>query len=274
MKKEVYKKIMQKIKISKVKKEEIFSKIMEEKLEKKRHLKLVFITTCLLVFLILGSLGLVYAEEIKNTFNTIKIFHSSSKETIITSNVIVEINYEADIPEAQPILAEERQNGKKNNEYTFQELEDLLEIKLLKSEYYKKEKLEQYFTEKVDNKISRASFDLENFTNAKEIKKGKIEDLEDRYTMSFSLTTKYASTDIKENSKEVWSGYREDTYYIQALDTSAYIFKRNIENTILDDWSVRFDYENIHYTFWLHMYNKEEKEKTETMVKILESLHL
>ncbi len=274
-----YQEFYDEIQISEERKEKIYENIMESKKQKKVYLKPIFITVVLIVFIALGSLGLVYAEEIKNAFNTIRIFHSNkdnSRVTTIKSNAIAEINYEADIPEADVVVEEERIKGIKNKEYTIQELEELLGIKLLKSEYYKKEKLEQYYTEKVDNKISRASFLLENFTNAKYFKKGKLEDKEDVYTMSISFVTKYCPAHEQEIDMEITGEYREDVYYIDALDTTVYIMKLGLEDNVwgTGNWIVRFDYHNIHYKIEAHMYNKNEEEKTNALATILNSLHL
>lgn len=278
MKQENYKKTMQKINLSSSKKEEIYENIIKNG-NKKNHFKPVLIATVVCIFVLLGTLGFVYAEEIKNAFNTIRIFHSNkenSRVTTIKSSAIAEINYEADIPEAKVVLESEREKGIKNKEYTIQELEELLGIKLLKSEYYKKEKLEQYYTEKVDNKISRASFLLENFTNAKYFKKGKLEDKEDVYTMSISFVTKYCSTHEQEKIVEITGAYREDTYYIKALDTTAYILKHTLEDNLwgTGNWIVCFDYQNIRYSMRVQWYNKNEEEKTSALATILNSLYL
>lgn len=267
MKKETYKKVMNKIKLPGERKEEIYENIMSKQ-RKMSYLKPIFITSIISLVVLVGALGTVYAEEIKEAINTIfikKVHNEENHTTKLEGNILAEINYDANIPEANPKTLDERRKGNLNQYFTYEELETKLGIPLLKSEYFKRKNLYQELTEKEDGKITRASFNIENFMDTKERVDGN-------HMFSFYLKTKYLQN--QDNSLFSVSGrVTDEQYHISSLDTMAYIFK--FHDGYRDQmWKVFVIYQNIIYQFEFNFIRKESNEMWEETIRILESLYL
>ncbi len=256
---------MQKINLSSSKKAEIYEYIIKNA-NKKNHFKPVLFATIICIFILLGTLATVYAEEIKDTIvniftsNVTRKIDKEKKKTEFYSNSIVKINYDADIPETE-------QYDTKNPTYTYQELETKLGIPFLKSDFIGLEEISISYVKKQEGKIAEARFSVANYKNG--------ERPVERCWISFSLLTKYADQDLLKKSRHRAQGNFENAeYYIHSLNTMAYIIKSDNVFTAI------FDYKGVQYTLRFQnrqMYETLEDEIKETYEKgiaILDSLYL
>lgn len=264
------KEVFNNIKLSDSRSNEIMTEILDSK--KKSFILKPIIISCFAIMICM--FGIVYAEEIVNTFNTFRFMMNDKKGALdMYSDAIAEIDYDADIPEAERESANDKKNGKYNNYYSYEDLEGLLKIKLLKSSYFGNNLLHQRTTKKVNNKIAAASFGIENFTNSNLNSQTNLpEDWQIEYfNMSFSFKTKFATEDIKENySYSFYKGEgNTEEYYIENLKTSALlIFSNHSKHCI-----VKFDYDNVSYFFDLSFFGNWDPDSTHFRVEeILENL--
>lgn len=259
MRKETYKKVMNKIKLPLEKKEEIYKNILERESKKKSYFKPIFVTTVVFVLMLLGSLGFAYAEEIEIMFNTMtKNQNKEKKKTEFNSSAVVEVNYDANISEMQ-------YDYRKNPFYTYDELETIFGIPFLKSDYFGLENLYPLYVRKKKNKIAEVSFSIDNY-NLLEYR--KLED--DNYHLTMSFITKYA--DQKKNQFLVQGPHEDTEYYIEALKTKVYI-ANNLAP--IQTRFILFDYCGVHYNLYLRFsITKSKQEADEETIRILESLYL
>lgn len=261
MKKETYKKAMNKIKLPEERKEEIYNSVLNKQKQKKRqYFKPVFITTISAFVIPIGTLGTVYAEEIKIMFNSMtKVQNKEKKKTEFNSSAVAEVNYNANISEMQ-------YDYRNNPFYTYDELETIFGIPFLKSDYFGLENLYPLYVRKKRNNISEVSFSIDNY-NLLEYR--KLED--DNFSLTISFITKYA--DKRKTNQFSVQGTHEDTeYYIEALKTKAYI-SSNLET--IQTRYILLDYYGVHYNLYLRFsINKTKQEADEETIQILESLYL
>lgn len=263
------KEVFNKIKISDSRSNEIMTEILDSK--KKSFILKPIIISCFAIMICM--IGIVYAEEIVSTFNTFRFKMNDKKGALdMYSDAIAEIDYDANIPEAERESLDK--NGKYNNYYSYEDLEGLLKIKLLKSSYFGNNLLHQRTTKKVNNKIAAASFGIENFTNSNLNSQTNLPDdwKIEFFNMSFSFKTKFATEDIKENySYSFFTGGDSQTeeYYIKNLKTSALLIFTNHSKHCI----VKFDYDNISYFFDLSFFGNWDSDSTHFRVEeILETL--
>lgn len=268
-----YKKVMKKIKLSQEKKDEIYEKILNKQV-KKNYFNPIVIAIVICLVTVFGTLGTVYAEEIKNAINTIlmkRTYNEEKHATKLESNGLAIINYNANIPEVESKTKEEISKGIVNEYYSYEELEKLLEIKLLKSDYFKNNMLYQNHTKKENGKISEAGFSIKNFTDVKG-------DLDNVYSMGIYIKTKYAPEEIQNLPYyEISGSFLEEEYFIKSLNTNAYIFKTDCSNSsscFVQTWQIKFVYENICYSFKFQFINETTEFIRSEIFNILESLYL
>ena len=154
-----------------------------------------------------------------------------------------------------------------NNYYKYNEIEDLLGIKILKNKQFKNNLIHQKYTDKIDGKISSAGFDITNLMNIdyKNIDHTKKYEY---HHLTFGFKTKY-STD------ECWESWHSgdkskfDEYYIKTLDTYAIAINKGNGHYIY-----KFDYDdiayNLHFMF-LPQRNWTEEQKEQRIEEIIES---
>lgn len=229
--------------------EKLDQKVLDKTINKKKtinYLKPVLISCAVII---VSIMGIVYADDIIKTFNTLRYnYNKEANRTEIHSDAIAEINYDADIPETERGKFDELELGN----YTYEELEKLLGIKLLKSKLFKNNTIHQYITRKVDNKISSASFGISNLMNYDFKSKYNLPDdwHDEIFEMTFSFKTKYYEKELTNsalNDTKFWiSGYPEtEEYYIKNLNTSALIIIFGFGKNCI----IQFDYDNISYYF-------------------------
>ncbi len=254
-----YKSFLNKVDISKEKSEEIYNNILIKGKKHKNNQKLLFI--CISIFfVIVGSLSIVYAKDIKNFVQGLTKAQFKNNKVGLTSDVRSKINYDADIPEATVKSVIDQENGNLNNSYSYEQLEQLLGIKLLKSEYFGDKSLYQFMTSKKDGKIAQAIFEINNFVKTES----------EFYNFSINLYTPYLE---KENNEIVRSsGSQIEEHYVSSLDTTAYIFRPIPENVSGGFWYAYLLYDDVYYSFMFHFAHRDLNSMKEETFKILESL--
>lgn len=131
----------------------------------------------------------------------------------VKSNALAVVNYDADIPEYDG-----DSNDSLKYQYSFEELENMLGIKILQSEYYKKDFINQGYTEKNNGKLARATFYMNDITSESNSKDGKI-----ICDMTISFMTKYN----KEKEMQFVTGFGQGgakrEFFIEKLKTTAFV---------------------------------------------------
>ncbi len=260
---EKYKETFDKINISDDKSKKVYNSILK-KTGKFSLLRPVFIS--IIIILCIVGIGAVYAKDISSALNSFIITKKHDEKGNIRiethSSARPEINYDANLPEVE---IKDANDILTHNQYSFEELEDLLNIKILRSKFFKNDKLVQIETKKVDNKIAYTSFGLQNFTNV------KVE--EGQYGMAFCIITKYATEEIEKSKKSSFGEKnRTELYYIKSIGTEALIIKGVLPESKVQEWRIEFDYSEIHYSFDLMFVGLEPEEMEIKTIEILESL--
>lgn len=172
----------------------------------------------------------------------------------VKSNALAVVNYDADIPEYDG-----DSNDSLKYQYSFEELENMLGIKILQSEYYKKDFINQGYTEKNNGKLARATFYMNDITSESNSKDGKI-----ICDMTISFMTKYN----KEKEMQFVTGFGQGgakrEFFIEKLKTTAFVVQFwPEENAYVKYCYIYFNYENISYQFkmFIHGGNFEEQVK-------------
>ncbi len=269
MLKKEYKNMMDKIQLSERKKEEIYMNTIENlsKKNKKHYFKPILITSIICLCAIIGTLGTVYAEELKETIQKIFIKRTHDEEknyTKLETDDLAGINCDADIPEYNPQSSDEM--GKGIN-YSYAEIENLLGVKILKSDLFKKTMLYQEKTNKQDGKITFAWFSINDFM----ISPKKFDGI---YNMNISFLTSYASEEEKNDPLfEGRGSFNEEEYYLSKLNTMAYFIKKH-DGHDTQSWDVIFMYNNINYRFSFDFMREDHESMRDEVIQILESLYL
>lgn len=262
---EFYKTELDKIDYLSVEEEEIIHNNIKDKYRKNQKLKktVLGISTFLLVCLV--GIGITYAEEISDLIKTFKLttttHDNGNTSTYAESYVRKEINYDADLPEVD--------SANDGGEYSIQELEEILDIKILKSDYFKNDILKQVHTRKKQGKIMGASFLLENFTDIKKLKDKTV----DKYNMNISFSTKY-SEDVAHSGWETGQGFKVEEYYLKNLGTVSYILSRDYDyDNLVETYYAFIIYDDMFYDFDFKCTFKTVEEEKELIKNILDSLH-
>lgn len=246
-------------------KKEIYNNIIETRNKKKFIFKPIF-ATCLTILCFISVIGIVYADEIEKTFRNlvVKYIEKENEEgykysrTEILSCGVKEINYDANISETEE---------DENNNYSYDELEELLGIKILKNKHFKNNSIQQKHIETKEGKISKAGFGITNVMNIdyKNIDHTKQYEF---HHLSFGFRTKYA-TDECDKSWYSFDKSKFEEYYIEKLDTKAVVINKGAGH-----YTYRFDYDNIAYNLhfmFIPSRNWTEEQKEQRIQEIIES---
>jgi len=248
-------------------KKEIYINIIETKNKKKFIFKPV-LATCLIILCFISVIGIVYADEIENTFRNlvVKYIEKENEEgykyskTEILNCGVKEINYDANIPIEDSETADDKN-------YSYEELEELLGITILKNKHFKNNIIQQKHIEKKDGKISVAGFGITNVMNInyKNIDHTKQYEF---HHLTFGFRTKYATDDCDKS----WYSFDKskfDEYYIEKLDTKAVVINKGFGH-----YTYKFDYDNIDYNLhfmFIPSRNWTEEKKEQRIKEIIES---
>lgn len=229
-----------------------------------RNKTILCISSILFVFLV--GFSFVYAKELKDFINRFIITkHVDEKGNEYISgkaSFVKEMNYDADIPEVV-----ERGTGET---YKIKDLEKLLDMKILRSDYIKTDEIKQSLTKKVDNKIASSSFTIDNFTRPT-----KKEDTGDKYNLTISFTTKYS--DNNTSYFNMSPGVASKEYHIKGLDTNAYILLINVASPQdrISRAFAGFIYDNVEYFIDFRFLPKEyQNDATQIIRDVLDSFYV
>lgn len=241
--------------------------------------KIVFSISIIFIIMII-SISVPYADEIKKTFNGLAIKigiiknddGSNNNFLKIEADGIKEINYDADLVEE---VCNELYEEKCEHIYTLKELEDKLEIKLLKSDLFKRDVFSVWsISRNEENKIMNLRLSMFNAFDIHPNYKGyyKIEPVEEGMSPWMSINydifikTKYYTGENKDVWRQTgWLGDDIKEYYIKDLDTTAIglCFGSN-------RW-IFFEYDNVVYHFRINVIGKRSPD--EDIETFLNTLH-
>lgn len=217
-------------------KEKVFMRYRHSKARAK-----VILCIATIMFICLTGAGIVYADEIKDFVRGFKLStytkENGNTNTVGVSKIIKEMNYDADIPEVDS-------SSEEVYTYSILELEDLLDMKVLKNDYFKEKKFRQRSIKKVNGKIASAAFTTGGSH------KEKFDEGFFIQSASFYFVTKYS----KDGGKVAWStgsGFKPISYYVKNLDTTAYILTWK-DTDKMSIAVVNFIYDNVGYNMILH----------------------
>ena len=248
-------------------KSNIYTKYKKHQRNKKILLSVV---TCF--FIVISSLSIAYADEIKATVD--KIFINVGKKQIdeegylnsfiIETNALKELNYKSTIEGNKCTLHKiHYKYGELGKEqcypiYKVNKIEKLLDIKILSN--YKENEMYLYRLEKDENNNISFVYIRDKNTLDKEYKNDKI-----FVSTSIIMKTKYYKAKNEEhNINEMFKlgiskNAKEENYYIKSLKTNAVIVEKN-EHEMKEEQGRRvgFVYDNIVYTYYFVPLSDEE----------------
>ena len=248
-------------------KSNIYTKYKKHQRNKKIILSVV---TCF--FIVISSLGIVYADEIKETVD--KIFINVGKKQIdkegylnsfiIETNTVKELNYKSTIERNKCTLHKiHYKYGELGKEqcypiYKVNKIEELLDIRILSN--YKENEMYLYRLEKDENNNISFVYIRDKNTLDKEYKNDKL-----FVSTSIIMKTKYYKAKNEEhNINEMFKlgiskNVKEEKYYIKSLKTNAVIIEK-IEHEMREEQGRRvgFVYDNIVYTYYFAPLSDEE----------------
>lgn len=252
------------LEISNERKEEIYKKIVRSK-EKKYNLKFLIATASCCFVLLLGIISVAYAEEIKQSLNTLRVkyFQKSvdDKEFLMTdvrSDSKSVINYDAELS--------------LDNEYSYDDLEKKLGINILDNSLFKKK---DFIVKNIEKKNGNIGFLLLGIDNVFDEHPDQITDEGNIYSHEYikcnfevSISSKYSE---KSPGRVYSSSNKIEEIYISSLDTNAVIARLggNLSDTI---WDVRFDYNNISYHLELFFFTPGNHK--DQLLEILNSFNI
>ncbi len=230
-----YKNKFDKITISQTDEENIMSGIIKKYSKRKIRIKLCL--SCFIIFtLCITSLSVVYAKEIMKFVKGFIIETRNDEKGNIyikgETEFVKEMNYDADIPEIK--------SSSEGNSYSIDELENILNMKFLKSKYMKFNDIKQFATNKKDGKISNAAFVIYDFTQG---------NLDDGFKCNL---TAYFSTKYSDNNSSSFStspGAILEEYNIKNLNSNSQILILNqgSKDDIITFAIAHFIYDDVGY---------------------------
>lgn len=198
----------------------------------------------LLIMLFISVIGVANADKIikhyKIVTNDNKSFEESGNRSFI-SNSRIEKDFSKEIL-------------KKDTYYTYDDIEDKLNLKFLKNNYLKSDLFLLRHLDIERNMIAKASFELVN---------------EDKTEPKFSIIieTNYLTEDSGLTIKGGKVSYEE--YYIQNLNTEAIIVKYG--EKLASNVIVELSYDNILYELQFDMVNFNDEKQVEKLYDFLDS---
>ena len=228
------KKFFDELSVSEIKKNDIYDNIVNKKEKYKFHHLVTAVSCCFI--LLIGIFSVVYAEQIGDIFNTLKVKYlekTVDNKKYIVPNVKSDsqavINYKADLV-----------NGES---YSYEELSDKLGINILRNSLFKKNNFTITCNEKKDNNIGFLVLKMDNALDEQPKYKGGY--YRDVILVRFEviIATKYA----ERKAGRTYSYFtKSEEFFINNLNTKAILIRMN--GVYSDNmWEVRFDYNNISY---------------------------
>ncbi len=256
------------ISLSKEKSNDLNIKILNGYKKRKKQKRIV-LSVILLLNIMLISTGVVYANEIKEMINNLVSRKYSDKNSnnpvrfYAFSKSKKILNYDANLKEFNCEISD-ADSVPKNDKcfyYSYEELEDKLSIKLLKSNLFEKKHFLIKNLKRVDGKIASLNLELIKPINNKKLD-GNI-----NLKLRIYINTKYlVDTEIPLNEEEYNIEEMKSIYYINNLKVPVYGVDYGWVKKI---W---FEYDSALYA--LDIYSSNQKlDSNEEVKNILESLH-
>lgn len=199
--------------------------------------------TILLFIIFISTISIVYATKIFENYTIVTNENLPIEESLgntVVSNARINKDFTKDLFE-------------KGEYYTYEEIEEKLGQKILKSQYCDSNLFVVNYIEIKEEKISRVSFSMANKTNS------KCEDF------GFVIRTNYFNGN---DGLSISGEIHYDKYYIKSLNTNAIIVKTGYP--IID-----FTYENIAYEIVYGSYiDFDNQETVNKLYNLLESFTL
>lgn len=228
------KKFFDELSVSEIKKNDIYDNIVNKKEKYKFHHLVTAVSCCFI--LLIGIFSVVYAEQIGDVFNTLKVKYLEKivddKKYIVPdvkSDSQAVINYKADLV--------------KDMSYSYDELNDKLGINILRNSLFKKNDFTITCNEKKDNNIGFLVLKMDNALDEQPKYGGNYYREVILVRFEVVIATKYA-----ERRAERTYSYIDkfEEFYINNLNTKAILIC--VTGDYSDNmWEVRFDYNNISY---------------------------
>lgn len=245
--------------------------------------KKIILSVVMCFFIVLSSLGIVYADEIKKTVSKIFIGRKEVKVgnvLLIETDATKTLNYDSRIENKKclgkihPIKGANYYNGDCYTGYTNKELDELLDIKLLNHKNAKENLFYLYrMTRNEENKIKSLVFRIPNIFK-EEVKKNKTYNDDSLIVMGeIIMKTKYLEYNQSEeidwlNSNVAYdlSISKEDKiedYYIKKLKVNAKIVHYSkewyYELSGQETRIVLFVYDDIAYVYYIYSLNNQDR---------------
>lgn len=228
------KKFFDELSVSEIKKNDIYDNIVNKKEKYKFHHLVTAVSCCFI--LLIGIFSVVYAEQIGDVFNTLKVKYLEKivddKKYIVPdvkSDSQAVINYKADLV--------------KDMSYSYDELNDKLGINILRNSLFKKNDFTITCNEKKDNNIGFLVLKMDNAFDEQPKYKGGYYREVILVRFEVIIATKYA----ERKAGRTYSYFtKSEEFYINNLNTKAILIR--MDGDYSDNmWEVRFDYNNISY---------------------------
>lgn len=228
------KKFFDELSVSEIKKNDIYDNIVNKKEKYKFHHLVTAVSCCFI--LLIGIFSVVYAEQIGDVFNTLKVKYLEKivddKKYIVPdvkSDSQAVINYKADLV--------------KDMSYSYDELNDKLGINILRNSLFKKNDFTITCNEKKDNNIGFLVLKMDNAFDEQPKYKGGYYREVILVRFEVIIATKYA----ERKAGRTYSYFtKSEEFYINNLNTKAILIRMNGDYSD-NMWEVRFDYNNISY---------------------------
>ena len=268
------KKEIELIKFTEKKEENIKSNIYTKYKKYQRNKKILLsVVTCF--FIVISSLTIVYADEIKETVDKIIISIEKTKNSKIDKFKMqmegyVELNYDAKLNEPKCTYAIDNFKGISEDDkcyslYNQKELEDILNIKLLKNDNFSSKKYILKRVTKKEGNITNITLEKKNLYNQKKYEKDSI-----LVSLEVTLLTKYH----EKTADSIFETYIIDgedkvtEYNVKKLNIKAYA--RNIGITQSRVW---FMHNNIIYRLDVNLSGNKVKDREKEIQEILDSFY-
>ena len=268
------KKEIELIKFTEKKEENIKSNIYTKYKKYQRNKKILLsVVTCF--FIVISSLTIVYADEIKETVDKIIISIEKTKNSKIDKFKMqmegyVKLNYDAKLNEPKCTYAIDSFKGITEDDkcyslYEQKELEDILDIKLLNNSSFISNKYILKKVAKKEGNIANIILEKKNLYNQKKYEKDSI-----LVSLEVTLLTKYH----EKTADSIFETYIIDgedkvtEYNVKKLNIKAYA--RNIGITQSRVW---FMHNNIIYRLDVNLSGNKVKDREKEIQEILDSFY-
>lgn len=252
-------------------KSDLIKKNIKDRYKKARRKNKIILSVITILLIGLISFGIVYADEIKGIVSGFTVYktvkENGNEDFYGVTRAKKEMNYDADIPEI----------GSESHgvEYDIYDLENILDIKFLKSDIFKNNYVRVLNVKKENGKIAALNFDRGEFSCKNQMKQ------------SVCLMKQYVSFSTKYSTKErsgLWtsgSGMGVEDYEIKSLGVIAQLVTwaddedrpLNRDKIYMQWYRVFFVYDDVCYAFMFRVGYDKDIPRVERVKNFLEALY-